>query len=53
MYLTQNLLIRQVALTGSGNQPNMVLFDIQPSRRPACGNWWTATRCPSCRTCPW
>jgi putative ABC transport system permease protein len=33
MYLTQNLLIRQVALTGSGNQPNMVLFDIQTEQK--------------------
>ncbi len=33
MYLTQNLLLRQVAMTGSGNQPNMVLFDIQPEQK--------------------
>jgi putative ABC transport system permease protein len=26
-------LIRQVALTGSGNQPNMVLFDIQTEQK--------------------
>ncbi len=29
----QNLLLRQVALSGSGDQPNMILFDIQPSQK--------------------
>lgn len=29
----QNLLLRQVELTGSGDQPNMILFDIQPAQK--------------------
>lgn len=29
LYLTQGLLLSRVELSGSGNQPNMVLFDIQ------------------------
>ncbi len=29
LYLTQNLLLGRVAFSASGNQPNMVLFDIQ------------------------
>ena len=29
LYLTQGLLLGRVELSGSGNQPNMVLFDIQ------------------------
>lgn len=29
LYLTQGLLLGRVALSSSGNQPNMVLFDIQ------------------------
>lgn len=33
LYLSQNLLLTQVSLSGSGNQPNMVLFDIQSSQK--------------------
>jgi putative ABC transport system permease protein len=29
LFLIQNLLLKQVAFSGSGNQPNMLLFDIQ------------------------
>ncbi len=29
LFLTQNLLLKQIAFSGSGNQPNMILFDIQ------------------------
>jgi putative ABC transport system permease protein len=35
LYLSQNLLLNQVSLSGSGNQPNMVLFDIQSSQKNA------------------
>ncbi|MDJ1491924.1 FtsX-like permease family protein [Cytophagaceae bacterium DM2B3-1] len=31
--LTQTQLLNQVSFTGSGNQPNMVLFDIQPGQK--------------------
>ncbi|WP_232064749.1 ABC transporter permease [Rhodocytophaga rosea] len=33
LYLSQNLLLNQVSLSGSGNQPNMVLFDIQSNQK--------------------
>ena len=33
LYFVQSLLINQVTLSGSGHQPNMVLFDIQPAQR--------------------
>ncbi|MCB0543860.1 MAG: FtsX-like permease family protein, partial [Saprospiraceae bacterium] len=29
LFLTQNLLLKQVEFSGSGKQPNMILFDIQ------------------------
>lgn len=31
LFLVQNLILKQVEFTGSGNQPNMILFDIQTS----------------------
>ena len=33
LFFIQGLLIGQVTLSGSGNQPNMVLFDIQTTQR--------------------
>ncbi len=33
LYFIQSLLIGQVTLSGSGNQPNMVLFDIQSNQQ--------------------
>lgn len=33
LYFIQSMLINRVSLTGSGNQPNMVLFDIQSSQK--------------------
>ncbi|MCC6461626.1 MAG: ABC transporter permease [Saprospiraceae bacterium] len=33
LFLIQNLLLRQVEFSGSGNQPNMVLFDIQSAQK--------------------
>lgn len=33
LFLVQNLLLKQVAFSGSGNQPNMVLFDIQSNEK--------------------
>jgi putative ABC transport system permease protein len=35
LYLSQNLLLDQVTLSGSGNQPNMVMFDIQSNQKEA------------------
>ena len=33
LYFVQGILINQVSLSSSGNQPNMVLFDIQTNQR--------------------
>jgi len=33
MFFIQDILLNRVTLSASGNQPNMVLFDIQPSQR--------------------
>lgn len=33
LYFVQDILISRVTLSGSGNQPNMVLFDIQNSQK--------------------
>lgn len=35
LFLTQHLLLRQLAFAGSGTQPNMVLFDIQTDQKDA------------------
>lgn len=34
LFLIQAILINRVSLSASGNQPNMVLFDIQQAQRP-------------------
>ncbi len=33
LYFIQNILVNRVSLSASGNQPNMVLFDIQSSQK--------------------
>ncbi|MCC6282771.1 MAG: FtsX-like permease family protein, partial [Saprospiraceae bacterium] len=33
LFLIQNLLLKQVEFSGSGNQPNMILFDIQTAEK--------------------
>ncbi len=33
LFFTQNLLLKQVQLSGSGTQPNMILFDIQTKQK--------------------
>lgn len=35
LYLTQNILLEEVSVTGMGDQPNMVFFDIQSDQREA------------------
>jgi putative ABC transport system permease protein len=35
LFLTQDLLLKQVAYTGSGDAPNMIIFDIQPPQKEA------------------
>jgi putative ABC transport system permease protein len=38
LYFIQGILINRVTLTASGNQPNMVLFDIQSSQKDSVAN---------------
>ncbi len=33
LFLTQELLLNQVAMSGSGDQPNLILYDIQPDQK--------------------
>ena len=33
LFLVQNMLMKRVTLSASGNQPNMILFDIQPKQK--------------------
>lgn len=33
LFFTQEMLLDQVAISGSGDQPNMILFDIQPDQK--------------------
>lgn len=33
LFLIQQLLLKQISFAGSGSQPNMILFDIQPQQR--------------------
>ena len=33
LFFTQEMLLSQVAISGSGDQPNMILFDIQPEQK--------------------
>ncbi len=33
LFLTQDLLLKQVAYTGSGDVPNMIIFDVQPPQK--------------------
>jgi len=37
LYLTQHMLLQQVARLGESNQPNLVLFDIQSDQREGVG----------------
>lgn len=38
LYFVHSILITRVALSASGNQPNIVLFDIQPSQKEQVAN---------------
>jgi len=38
LYMAQSTLLAQVSLTGSGNNPNMVMFDIQSDQKESVAN---------------
>ncbi|MCU0355357.1 MAG: FtsX-like permease family protein [Cytophagales bacterium] len=52
LYLTQTQLLGQVSLTGSGSQPNMVLFDIQPAQKAAVNQLVAKYRFPVIQQVP-
>jgi len=46
LFLIQNLLLKQVEFSGSGNQPNMILFDIQSGEKDSVAALVHATGMP-------
>ncbi len=46
LFLIQNLLLKQVEFSGSGNQPNMILFDIQSGEKDSVAALVQATGMP-------
>ena len=52
LYFVQSLLISQVTLSGSGHQPNMVLFDIQPNQREEVAQLATSHNLPLLQQVP-
>ncbi|MFZ4543530.1 MAG: ABC transporter permease [Saprospiraceae bacterium] len=48
----QNLLLKQVELSGTGEQPNMILFDIQPSQKEEIKQLVNATQMPLIQEVP-
>ncbi len=52
LFLVQQLLIRQLSFAGSGNQPNMILFDIQPQQRDSVANLVEASEMPIIQKVP-
>jgi putative ABC transport system permease protein len=52
LYFTQNLLINQVSIAGSNNQPNMVLFDIQTPQKEQVARFATQFNLPLIQQVP-
>jgi putative ABC transport system permease protein len=52
LFLIQQLLLGQISFAGSGNQPNMILFDIQPQQRDSVANLVTDTKMPIIQKVP-
>jgi putative ABC transport system permease protein len=52
LFLIQQLLLGQISFAGSGNQPNMILFDIQPQQRDSVTNLVTDTKMPIIQKVP-
>ncbi len=52
LFLIQNLLLKQVSFSSSGNQPNMVLFDIQSDQKDAIARLATAQGMPLIQQIP-
>lgn len=52
LYFVQSILINRVTLSGSGSQPNMVLFDIQSSQKNEVANLTTQYKLPLLQQVP-
>jgi putative ABC transport system permease protein len=52
LYFIQNILISRVTLSGSGSQPNMVLFDIQNSQKDSVAALATQYKLPVMQQVP-
>ncbi len=52
LFLIQNLLLKQISFAGSGNQPNMILFDIQPQQRDSVAQLVAAQHMPLIQQVP-
>ena len=52
LLLIQQLLLKQVSFAGSGNQPNMILFDIQPTQKDSVAQLVAANKMPLIQRVP-
>ncbi len=52
LLLTQKLLLGQVSFAGSGDKPNMILFDIQPSQKDSIHDLITKAGMPTLQEVP-
>lgn len=52
LFLIQQLLIRQISFAGSGNQSNMILFDIQPHQRDSVAKLVVDSKMPIIQKVP-
>jgi putative ABC transport system permease protein len=52
LFLIQNLLLKQISFAGSGTQPNMILFDIQPQQRDSVAQLVAAQKMPLIQQVP-
>jgi putative ABC transport system permease protein len=52
LFLIQNLLLKQISFAGSGNQPNMILFDIQPQQRDSVAKLVASQKMPLLQQVP-
>ena len=52
LFLIQQLLISQISFAGSGNQPNMIMFDIQPQQRDSVAQLVVDSKMPIIQKVP-
>ena len=52
LFLIQQLLLKQIGFAGSGNQPNMILFDIQPQQKDSVSRMITGHQMPLIQQVP-